>query len=632
MKLFPALFLLALLWAMPAGAAPQFLGPSEADQQPPPPAPASYHPDDVEVVDKLLQANDRRGHLRARGWEAGRPETWSIHIPHPRPSAGVRWNDEGRLTALFLPKCNLLGSLNVGGLSALELLWLENNPDLEGIEGLESCAELVELNASLTLPPLLPWPPGDDDFSKLTEISGLSRLKKLRILNLSRNRLTSLGDLSGLTQLTELNLSDNQLADLGDLGGLTQLTKVNLAGNRLTDIGDLSGLTQLTELILAGNQLSDIGDLGGLTRLVELAVNNNRLAGLGDLGGLTQLARLSVSNNQLTDLGDLGGLTELGSLNAADNRLTSLSLPQPGRFGLMVLDITNNRLTGLQGLSRHGRLGYLSLGGNPLLDFDFLPGADSDQSPSSESLASSDQLYSFGFSGDQWPEFSLARGFKQLKSLRVGGGAELRSVDLAGRPLERIELADRISADKFNQPGRIEKVLILGDFHYRLAELMALADKFGAPLRSPWLELSPKPRRVDDYNYVYAPVAAQTLTLGDAAAGLAAGRAYLPAELSPVLGGEFAAGGPEMLLHLFPADQDRSGLVTYLRKFRPKSRDRSRIGDDSPGSGPAIEDAFLNGRLTFPAPGRYRLSASVRPRGDDDYPLTVHYEDIFTAE
>ena len=73
-------------------------------------------------------------------------------------------------------------------------------------------------------------------------------------------------------------------------------------------------------------------------------------------------------------------------------------------------------------------------------------------------------------------------------------------------------------------------------------------------------------------------------------------------------------------------------MISYLGLLQANPKDRAWLIRNSPGSQPVIEGAFHDGRLTFPAPGRYRLSLSVCPQGDTDFPLTIDYEDIFTIE
>ena len=294
-------------------------------------------------------------------------------------------------------------------------------------------------------------------------------------------------------------------------------------------------------------------------------------------------------------------LKNLESLNLSRNRLASLGyLGQMPK--LFQLDISHNLLPDLDDLPAFERLRDLSLEGNPFRDRDFLDGVYVDR------------LTSFSFSGQQLSEFSLWG--LSLKSLRISGGAALKSVNLAWQPLDAIVLDDRVTADKFVNPGPIKNLRISGDHHYSLTELMALSDKFEAHFNS---SLVGPVKQEDRFLSKSRSAPAQTFTLGDAAAGLKTGQAYAPAELSPLLAEEYAAGGPEASIHLFPAEKDRSRLWMFNHV-----------------NGLSLKDAFQDGRLTLPAPGQYRLSITVwrpvRRVEEPKHSFVVHYDDVFTVE
>jgi Leucine-rich repeat (LRR) protein len=110
----------------------------------------------------------------------------------------------------------------------------------------------------------------------LSEVSDqISRLRKLRMLDLGRNQLTrlpdALADLDGLTDF--LYLHDNRLASLPwSLARLTKLRYLNISENAFEIFPEcVSGMASLIELRVTHNKLSSLPDsIARLTNLREL--------------------------------------------------------------------------------------------------------------------------------------------------------------------------------------------------------------------------------------------------------------------------------------------------------------------------------------------------------------------------
>ena len=65
-------------------------------------------------------------------------------------------------------------------------------------------------------------------------------------------------EISKMTELRVLDLGNNKLGDLSPLSGLTNLEKLSLYGNYISDITPLAGLDSLCELNLGENYIRDI--------------------------------------------------------------------------------------------------------------------------------------------------------------------------------------------------------------------------------------------------------------------------------------------------------------------------------------------------------------------------------------
>ena len=142
----------------------------------------------------------------------------------------------------------------------------------------------------------------------------MTTLTELRAPNAD---ITDLTGLEAATSLLRLDLGEryvavegrfinsNAISDLSPLSGLTALTLLDLEGNNISDISALSGLTNLIVLYLGDNSISDISALSGLTNLVVLWLWDNLISDISPLvenTGLGQGEEVIVSENPLSDL------------------------------------------------------------------------------------------------------------------------------------------------------------------------------------------------------------------------------------------------------------------------------------------------------------------------------------------
>ncbi|RLN50903.1 hypothetical protein BBJ29_001559 [Phytophthora kernoviae] len=112
-------------------------------------------------------------------------------------------------------------------------------------------------------------------FNTIEEISGVSQLRFLRVLDLSHNRLSSIRGLvanedssHGLQALETLLLSHNQLTAIDDgVAFLPRLTHLDVAHNQLKTLSSLGECVQLQRLELAYNRVADINELNCLANL-----------------------------------------------------------------------------------------------------------------------------------------------------------------------------------------------------------------------------------------------------------------------------------------------------------------------------------------------------------------------------
>lgn len=165
----------------------------------------------------------------------------------------------------------------------------------------------------LLLPNLTALTTGSNTLTDLTDLSTLTELEELTILN---SPLTSLAGVDALPNLRSLNLTNTDLTDLSVLPALKGLTSLTLVDNDgLTSVASLAQMSQLTSLSLTGAAITDLSPIAGLTGLKELSVNDTGVRNTAFLTNLTGLTALTfTSNDEVEQVPELGGLTSLTHL------------------------------------------------------------------------------------------------------------------------------------------------------------------------------------------------------------------------------------------------------------------------------------------------------------------------------
>ena len=114
--------------------------------------------------------------------------------------------------------------------------------------------------------------------TSVSDVSALSELTQLRVLQLHNSPISDISGLAGLTQLGYLQILDTSVSDISPLGELTQLGGLKLGNSPISDVSPLTGFTQLVELGLWNTFVSDISSLVELTQLTWLNLNGSPLS------------------------------------------------------------------------------------------------------------------------------------------------------------------------------------------------------------------------------------------------------------------------------------------------------------------------------------------------------------------
>ncbi|KAL6073932.1 hypothetical protein QOT17_004626 [Balamuthia mandrillaris] len=247
---------------------------------------------------------------------------------------------------------------NGGQMLNLSGLGLERDVPTEA-QSKQLTAALMDLNLShncfADIPTSLPLYSNLQELNlsgnRLTQLSLLDKLPKLKALSLNGNQLTRLpATIAQCSDLEKLELRNNQLQQLPlEIGFLTKLEDLHLTGNPLSSlppsIGYLANLEVLDVSSCGLRQLPE--ELSYCFRLIELDLGNNNLGALPQTLGLcSRLGALNLCDNQLTDLPlSLGFATALSSCIADRNNFVDQTLVAKHNIGTdHLLDYLAKRL------------------------------------------------------------------------------------------------------------------------------------------------------------------------------------------------------------------------------------------------------------------------------------------------
>ena len=173
---------------------------------------------------------------------------------------------------------------------------------VETLEGVQVFSNLEEI---------IMYGSGNPALGQVPDLSPLSGLTRLRVVEMYDSAVQSLGPLRGKTQLERLVFIPTSFSDLSPLQTLPNLKHINFSTyNRalplISDFSPLSSIASLEEL--------------------HLAVQNELpLAGLGFLNGMSGLKLLDISGNWMTDLNGIQFVPGLEVLDISYNHFMTMN-------------------------------------------------------------------------------------------------------------------------------------------------------------------------------------------------------------------------------------------------------------------------------------------------------------------
>lgn len=178
---------------------------------------------------------------------------------------------------------------------------------------------------------------------QVTDISGISVLENLKIVDLSFNSIENTEPLGNLTEIEELNLSSNtEIKDISSLGKLTELRVLHLEGCAVEDISVAENFKKLEELYINNNKVKSFQAIKNLTTLEKFFADNCGVSDVSPLAKLENLTHLQLVNNSIEDISPLKGKTQLMQLGLGNNNFKDVSV-LADMTKLVNLDISYNK-------------------------------------------------------------------------------------------------------------------------------------------------------------------------------------------------------------------------------------------------------------------------------------------------
>ncbi len=208
-------------------------------------------------------------------------------------------------------------------------------------------------------------PRGRELKAKVSNLSGLAKLSKLKSLDVADQKLKNLRGVEKLEKLERIKLNSNELTSLAGVEKLPKLKELHCAWNKIKSIKELQELPKLDHLVCGGNLLESVDELKALSRLKRLECFNISLDSLKILKGFERLEQLNCSYNPISSLKDMPELPALKKLNMDYCQLSSTSGVQKQK-SLVKLEVEYNELKDIKGLDKLENLTHFNCSSNKL--------------------------------------------------------------------------------------------------------------------------------------------------------------------------------------------------------------------------------------------------------------------------
>ena len=135
----------------------------------------------------------------------------------------------------------------------------------------------------------------------ITDLSPLSGLTSLEIVDLNHNPVESVAPLYGLDSLRQLSVFDSRVSDLSALSACPLLEGIDAGRTRVTSLSAFAGIRGLTMLMLRGSTLDSLDGIASFSGLESIGLGTVRSHDLTPLNQLPLLQKVSFDESMRED-------------------------------------------------------------------------------------------------------------------------------------------------------------------------------------------------------------------------------------------------------------------------------------------------------------------------------------------
>ena len=205
----------------------------------------------------------------------------------------------------------------------------------------------------------------DLDISKTntSDISWIKNLKKLNQIDLSNTFIEDISPLSELKNLKYLAIKSCRISDIEALSGCINITILELENNKINSFLPISFLVKLRELNLYDCGLSDFSGLEKLSQLISLIISKNEVQVISHLTKLKNIEILYIDECSIKNASFIKYCKKIKLLSIENNSISDMNFLST-LTDLERLDISNNRIASLDGLQSLKKLKWINLNNN----------------------------------------------------------------------------------------------------------------------------------------------------------------------------------------------------------------------------------------------------------------------------
>ncbi|CAL6108946.1 Conserved_hypothetical protein [Hexamita inflata] len=260
------------------------------------------------------------------------------------------------LTHLDMSRSNISNIESLNQIKSLQNVNLSNNKivDISALQNLENISYLNLKSNQITKPVFC------ENCSLIS-------------LDLSYNELIDTTQLSNLVFVEQLCLVNTNLQDISFLTQLNNIKVLDISLNNINSLNGLSQMKQLTTLLASVNQIDSIADLHTCNQLQILLINKNKISDISVIQHMQMLEEVDVSNNTITDISHIQYLPNLLVFNGDNNVIKDISFLEKCK-NLSELRLSHNLINNINKIN--STLSILVLEDNQIINIDnFLPQA-----------------------------------------------------------------------------------------------------------------------------------------------------------------------------------------------------------------------------------------------------------------